>query len=248
MDEDLMDEKLRENLNRLAEGILPLVKWLAGTPDQRPNVLAPWREPFTPQLNVRNTGLIDFIERRIADSSEEEAAARKWAEVEEDPVAVFNRLPGKGAAWRAARQLKEEAKFGLVKSGNVEVVLDRPPRASSRRELYGYAFPAFMTVVDAHPPSDWETFSNQLLKDDPALGWPADCPVSAGQFIRQFAKDLLYGLMGMHDQPARPQTTAVLAELGQPRRKGNSYSEENTRAAVAALKLRLADDHIGSTP
>src|SRR6266404_4190222 len=191
-----MDDNLRENLNLLAEGILPLEKWLAGTPSERPNVLAPWREPFTPQLTARNMGLIDFIERRIANSSDEDTAARKWAEVEKEPLAVFNRLGGKGQAWRDARQLKD-ARFGLVKSQNVEVVLDQVktsegtvPRASSRREFYGYGFPAFTKTVETHPPSDWGTFSNQLLKNDPALGWPDDCPVSSGQFVRQFAKDL----------------------------------------------------------
>jgi len=240
-----MDAIPRENLYLLAEAILPLGRWLAGTPTQRPDALAPWRKPFTPQLSVRDVGLIEFIERQIAESSVDGALAQKWKQVEKEPLAVFNTLPGKGPAWRAARILGD-AKFGLVESDNVEVILDhvksgtkRVSRASSRREFYGHAFPAFARVVAAHPPSDWEQFRDRLLNNDTSLGWPATCPVTAGRFVAQFAKDLLYGLLGMHDQPERPQTTAVLAELGQRRRKGNAYSVEDVRAAVAALQLQL---------
>jgi len=243
-----MDTTLRDNLSLLGDAILPLETWLAGTPSQRTNVLAPWREPFTPHLTTYDLGLLDFIERQIADSSVDDALARKWAQVERHPLAVFESLPEKGPAWRAERGLAEKPTFGLVKSENVEVILDRVGsstdkipiwRASSRREFYGHAFAAFTEVVGTQPPSDWEQFRDRLLNDDPTLNWPVGCPVSAGRFVRQFAKDLLYGLLGMHDQPASPQTTAVLAELGQHRRKGNAYSTENARAAVAALALRL---------
>jgi hypothetical protein len=241
----MLNPTLRENLYRLAEAILPLGRWLAGTPSQRPDALAPWRDPFAPQLGVRDFGLVEFIERRIADSADDDASAQKWKQVESDPLGVFNGLPKKGPAWRAARKLKDPI-FGIVVSDNVEVTLDHVKsgqtfvlQASSRREFYGYAFPAFANVVAAHPPTDWEAFRESLANDDPILGWPAICPVSAGRFSAQFAKDLLYGLMGMFDQPAKPQTTAVLAELGQHRRKGNSYSVEDVRAAVAALQLAL---------
>lgn len=243
-----MDGTLCENLILLAEAILPLGTWLAGTPSQRTNVLAPWREPFTPQLSVRELGLVDFIERRIDDSSEDDALALRWAQVEADPLAIFNSLPEKGPTWRAARGLTKEPTFGIVESDNVEVILDNvaagqgnPPahRASSRREFYGHAFAAFAKVVAAQSPTNWEDFRDKLLKNDASLGWPADCPVTAGRFVRQFAKDLLYGLLGMRDQPAKAQTTAVLAELGEHRRRGNSHSTENVQAAVAALQLRL---------
>jgi len=244
-----MDTTLRDNLSLLADAILPLETWLGGTPGQRTNVLAPWRGPFTPHLTTRDLGLLDFIERQIADSSVDDALARKWEQVERHPLAVFDSLPEKGPAWRAERPpLAEKPTFALVKSENVEVILDRVGfsadktpigRASSRREFYGHAFAAFTEVVSTQPPSDWEQFRDRLLSDDPTLNWPVGCPVSAGRFVRQFAKDLLYGLLGMHDQPASLQATAVLAELGQHRRKGNSYSTENARAAVAALELRL---------
>ena len=240
-----MDATLRENLNLLAEAILPLGRWLAGTPRQRPDALAAWRDPFAPQLSVRDVGLIEFVERQIDESSVDDALARKWKQVEKDPLAVFNTLPKKGPAWRTARQLKDPI-FGLVKSENVEVILDHVKsgqatvfRASSRREFYVHAFPVFAKVVAAHPPSDWEQFRDRLLNNDASLDWPATCPVTAGRFVGQFAKDLLYGLLGMHDQPERPQATAALAELGQHRRKGNSYSVEDVRAAVAALQLQL---------
>jgi len=243
-----MASTLHENLNLLAESILPLDKWLAGTPSQRANVLAPWREPFTPRLSLRDLGLIDFIERRIDDSAGDDSLARKWEQVAQDPLAVFNRLPDRGPAWRAARNLSPAPDFGIIESGNVEVVLDnvqsgehKIKRASSRREFYGHAFAAFAKVVAANPPADWDEFREKLLRhgDDPALGWPTDCPVTAGSFIRQFAKDLLYGLIGMIDQPPTLQSTAVLAELGEHRRRGNSYSTEDVGAAVSALQSRL---------
>src|SRR5215470_12057852 len=116
-----MNEDLRENLYLLAEAIVPLRRWLAGTPSQRPDALAPWREPFTPQLSVRDVGVIEFIERRIADSDADADAAERWQEIEKNPLNVADGLK-KGAKWRKDRGLSE-AQFGLVKSGNVEVIL-----------------------------------------------------------------------------------------------------------------------------
>lgn len=241
-----MDDDLRENLYLLAETIVPLRRWLAGTPGQRANVLAPWREHFVTQLSVRDVGVIEFLDRRIADSGADDAAARRWQAIERDPLKIANGLK-KGAKWRAQRKLGD-AQFGLVKSANVEVILDNVPskdgkskvaRASSRREFYGLAFPAFMSAVNKHAWRDWEELRDRLLNNDPDLGWPKNCLVTSAQFVHQFAKDVLYGLMGMFDQPAKPETTALLAELGQHRRKGNSYSVEDAAAAVAALRLRL---------
>lgn len=240
-----MDDALRENLYLLAEVIVPLRRWLSGTPNQRPNVLAPWREPFTPQLSVRDAGVIEFLERRIDDSAADDGAAKRWQKIEQDPLKVAKQLQ-KGSAWRKDRGLGD-ATFGLVKSANVEVVLDNVPsadgkvsRASSRREFYReQAFPAFTEVVNAHHWRDWEELRDRLLNNDPNLGWPPGCLVTSRQFVCQFAKDVLYALMGMFDQLAKPETTALLAELGQHRRKGNSYSTEDAAAAVAALRLRL---------
>lgn len=161
-----MDKKLQENLLLLADTLLPLNKWLQKP--GRENLVTPWRDTKSTELTAKRLSLICFIEQLISDSDFDENLAKYWDKVEKNPLAVFSTLSGHDDEWRTSRDLDEKAVFGIVKSENVEVALDNPEQASSRREFYGHAFELFLGVLDGearfkNSPSQAATTNSEKL-------------------------------------------------------------------------------------
>jgi hypothetical protein len=264
-----MDKKLQEILLLLADTILPLNTWLE-KPDRadivtpwrdkklttptadgfslinfigkliRENLATSRQDAKSTTLTAESLSLINFIEQLIAESTVDDDLAKRWDEVEKNPLAVFLTLPKRDSEWRKSRGLEEMADFGIVKSENVEITLDNPEKASSRREFYDHAFQLLLGVLPDSLPPDFQPFIVELLKDkNPA--WPDSSIVKSSHFIKQFTKDLFYALIGMKVQPPQLESLAVLIEAGEHRRVGNSYSIENVRAAVAVFDAKLKE-------
>jgi hypothetical protein len=231
-----MDKKLQEILLLLADTILPLNTWLQ-KPD-RANIVTPWRDEKSTTLTAERLSLIIFIEQLIAESTVDDELAKRWDEVEKNPLAIFSTLPGRNSEWRKSRDLEEIADFGIVKSENVEITLDNPEKASSRREFYGLSFQLLLKVLPDPLPSDLKPFAIDLLIDK-IPKWLPNESVKSSHFVQQFTKDLFYALMGMKVQPPQLESLAVLIEAGEHRRVGNSYSIEDVRAAVAVFDAKL---------
>jgi hypothetical protein len=231
-----MDKKLQDTLVLLADVILPLDTWLQKT--DRVNIVTPWRVTRSTTLTTEKLLLINFIEQLIDDSDLDDHLAKHWDEVEKNPLAVFLTLSGHDDEWRKSRGLEEKAVFGIVESENVEVTLDHPEQASSRRTFYSHSFQLLLGALP--DPLDLQPFVIDLLIDKiPA--WPSTSIVKSSHFIRQFTKDLFYALMGMKVQPPKLDSQAVLIEAGEYRRVGNSYGVENVRAAVAVFDAKLKE-------
>jgi hypothetical protein len=234
-----MDKKLQETLLFLADTLLPLNTWLQQS--GRENLATPWRETKSTELTAKRLSLIDFIEQLISDSDFDENLAKHWDEAEKNPLAVFLTLPGRDDRWRTTRCLDEKAVFGIVESENVEVTLDNPEQASSRRTFYKHSFQLLLGVLPDPLPSDLKPFVIDLLIDEVPKWLPDKSVVKSSHFIKQFTKDLFYALMGMRIKPPDIDSLAVLIEAGEHRRVGNSYSVEDVRAAVAVFDAKLKE-------
>jgi hypothetical protein len=234
-----MDKKLQETLVLLADTILPLNTWLQ-KPD-RANIVTPWRDAQSTTLTAEKLSLINFIEQLIDESDLDDDLAKRWDEVEKNPLAIFSTLPRHDDEWRKSRGLEEKAVFGIVESENVEVTLDNPKeQASSRRTFYKHSFSLLLKALPDPLPSDILPFVIDLLIDK-ISAWPNTSIVKSSHFIKQFTKDLFYALMGMKVQPPKLDSLAVLIEAGEYRRVGNSYSVENVRAAVTVFDAKLKE-------
>jgi hypothetical protein len=232
-----MDIKLQEILPLLADTILPLNTWLQQP--ERANIVTPWRETESTTITANSLSLISFIEQLISESGVDEDLAKRWDEVEKNPLAVFLVLPKHDNEWRRSRGLEEKAVFGIVESENIEVTLDNPEQASSRRIFYDYSFQLLLKALPDQLPLDLQAFVIDLLTDKVPKWLPDKSVVKSSHFIKQFTKDLFYALMGMKIQPPQLESLAVLVEAGESRRVGNSYSVENVRAAVAVFDAKL---------
>src|SRR5262249_7701522 len=77
--------------------------------------------------------------------------------------------------------------------------------------------------------------ADQLLKDQSPF-WPTNPPLKSSNFVKQFAKDMLYAMFGLRNPVAEPLKFALLIELGEQRRAGNTYGPAEAAAAVAAFE------------
>jgi hypothetical protein len=133
-----MDKRLQDTLMLLADAILPLDAWLQKI--DRANIVTPWRVAQSTTLTAEKLLLINFIEQLIDESDLDDNLAKRWDEVEKEPLAIFLKLSGRDHEWRKCRGLEEKAVFGIVESENIEVTLDNPEQASSRRTFYNHSF------------------------------------------------------------------------------------------------------------
>ncbi len=233
------DDAIREVLERLAEGIFPLSRWVAGKVYVPPQEGLPWRPARgQPTLSPKDLGAIVFFGELLRRSAGEETAlAVRFRRLTDDALAE---CPIEGVAdWRAARGLSDvaEAKFGVVQSQNM--IADASGKPVSRSEFYApYWLPLRECVQAAAPagPADWEALAGALATDG-SPQWPPDAPKSAA-FVRQFARDLLMAMLNQRNPAPTPWRFALLIELGERRRVGNAYSNADARRAVAAFKRR----------
>ncbi len=244
----LLTPQMRADLVALAEGVLPLGPWL-GQKNYNPRLdptfagqRMPWREGGPP-LTVAATGFETFFAGLLRETTDDIQALSRWERVAAAPLArspiddVFN--------WRAERGLEEVTKFGIVASQNV--LIDSTNRMIARLTFYADTLPDLAYVLEiSRPtsPADWEVLAKALLKNN-VVAWP-NTVHSASVFMGQFAADVLYGVLGLRNIAAVPgestYATAVLTELGQPRRRGVINTPEMAEQAVTRFLAQIHAD------
>lgn len=235
----VLDPALRQTLENLAEGMFPLAAWIEDKVKNhkyKPPGHVPWRERAK-SLSVRNTGAVVFFEELLAQSAGEAPLVERFAEVIADPL-QFSPLLGAARDWRASRGLDPAAKFGIVGSGNVMATADGKP--ATRAQFYAPYWDLLrQAVAKAAPgPGDWEQFAKALMSDaSPA--WPGNQPLKSSPFMKQLGRDLLHGLLNMRNPAADPWRVALLEELGEHRRVGNSFTSHDVERFVRAFRERI---------
>jgi hypothetical protein len=242
----LLTDQMRSDLAELANGIAPLQRWIEQkkyNPGEDPTFSGqpmPWRAPGA-TLTPATTGLIDFFEGLLRETSDDVQSKATWERIAANPLL---RSPFEDVQrWRAERGLDEFPTFGIVTSQNV--LLDIQNNQIARISFYRDTLPdlAYCLLLDRPgTPAGWESFAQQLFTDQ-VSAWP-ETVYTASAFLSQFAADLMYAMLGMRnfspiaDQPE--YATALLTELGQARRRGR----KNTPAqATDAVKRFVAQIH-----
>lgn len=230
----VLTDELRAILANLAAGLFPLAKWIAEpskyTPPQSD---LPWRQPGR-SLTPTDMGVIEFFEALLKETAGDAVLLARWAEIEANPL-KWTPLADV-TQWRAERGLQTSASFGITQSGNVPVDGDGKPL--SRGDFYVTCWPLLVTAVNARKPADanaWEAFALELVTDR-CPQWPTPAAVKSSTFVTQFARDLLYAMLGMRTALTDPWEFALLIELGEHRRVGNAYTPEDVRKTVHALR------------
>jgi len=242
-----LDAGLRSILENLAAGLFPLQKWIQGkTYDPvKAGFSCPWRAAGK-SLLPRDVEVIAFFEGLLRESAGDADRHARWAKIRAYPLR-FSPLDDP-AAWRARRGLDPDPRFGITESKNVLTDADGKP--ITRAGFYAGYWPSLRQAAGAanpQGPEGWEEFAQKLFRDE--LGqWPKEPPLRSSGFIKQFAADLLYAMMGMRNP--RPHKggdvredqawqVALLIELGERRRVGNAYTPEDAQAAVDALAAKI---------
>lgn len=235
--DDPLTPVLTDVLNNLAAGLFGLDAWINEPGKYKPpSQDLPWRaagHTFTPA----DLAVIPFFENLLRESSRDDDLGVRWAAVTADRL-KFSPLPNP-ASWRKNRGLSdvENAKFGIVKSGNVWLT-DANGTVISRATFYGPCWPLLKGVVDARKGAggvDWALLASDLLANK-APEWPSTSQPTSSAFLVQFASDMLYAMLGMRGPAAEPWRRAVSIELGEFRQPGNEYSSSDTEAAVKKFK------------
>jgi hypothetical protein len=235
---EALDDLLREILAHLAEGLFPLAQWIKDKDTRFPPPLpdAPWRQAGH-SLAPNDTGAIDFFAELLQETAGDTQLLARWQEVGANPLR-FSPLDNP-QDWRAQRGLAD-ARFGIVESDDVLNLVSGGSRVPiSRQTFYPPYWPLLKQAAAAANPQgvdQWASFAAQLFTDTCPV-WPAGPPLSSSLFAVQFARDLLYAMMGMRNQaPAGdPWTQALLIELGETRRTGNHFTPEDVASAVEAF-------------
>jgi hypothetical protein len=240
----LLDPRLRAVLQNLAEAIVPLSEWLA-KPDKfvppEPNL--PWRAPGA-TLTTQDLKVIPFFENLLAQDVDDEKIEARWRQLESDAL-KFNPLPDT-AQWRADRKLEPTPAFGAAASDNVVIGLDDPQKGRqtrSRASFYDACWPLLKNAAQAAKPATpdaWKVFSQNLFADK-VTDWPPKQSPKSSEFIKQFAKDILYALLGMKGDVPEPLKFGVLIELGEHRRVGNAYEVGDAQTAVNTFKAKIKE-------
>jgi len=239
---------MRADLADLAEGVLPLQRWIEHkTYDPRADPTfegqpTPWRDPGQ-TLTPAKVGFGGFFAGLLRETSDDVQSKARWQRAAAAPLL---RSPlGDVHAWRAERGLDETATFGIVPSQNV--LLDIQNEQIARISFYRDTLPDLsycLNVDRPKTPAAWETFARALLTNE-VSAWPNAVHTSSA-FMSQFAADVLYAVLGMRNFSAVPgepaYATAVLTELGQARRRGNVNTPAQAKAAVARFLEQIHRD------
>ncbi len=231
-----LDDDLRRILTHLADELLPLTPWLNDAKPYTPPGALPWREGPGPwSLTMSDLGFLSFFEGLLAETSGDIDLVARFERVSRDPLASCPILDVE--SWRAGRGLAKAAQFDIGDSRNMPV--DDKNRLCSRAPLYAEFWPLLRATVGqseadakaAGAPLDWSRLTAELLTDR-CKSWPYWQPRASSTFMRQLRKDVLYAALGARNPAPLPWRYAVLIELGEHRRPGNSYTRADAAAAV----------------
>jgi hypothetical protein len=216
---------------------------------------APWRKPGETKISARDFGLLEFFADLLSASENDEDTqlAKRWAQLEHDPLQELKRLIPDAETWRRDRlDNPQEPNFGVLESENFEIHSKVPGHGASRRTFYEECFPILEAIVAQEAPDSpdqWLRLAIKLL-NDVHKDWQ-NKRFRSSEFIQQLVKDVLYCLMGMKSRNRDPSGLtretyaseatqyALLKELGEGRRVGNARSVEDVDRAVATLKIAL---------
>jgi hypothetical protein len=243
-----LDSQSRKVLGNLLRAIMPLGEWIADRkksggyepPDTHDPLKFPWRNGG-PALSTDKLGVVDFIQMLIRESANEVLLLGRWKMLESDALR-FCPIENKDE-WRAARGLDDDVRFGPALSENAPGSLSKPPIA--RTELYAEYLPLLCQVASARRLADddragWTTFMLELFKDQ-CRQWPKLQSHPPSRFMFQLLRDLLYAVLGMRNAIAEPWHSAVLAEIGEFRRPGNTYDREDVARGLTEFQRVLAE-------
>ena len=115
----------------------------------------------------------------------------------------------------------------------------------ARPELYATYLPLLCNAasargLDGNDSAGWRQFMIELFKDQ-CREWPAPPSPPSSRFMLQLLRDLLYALLGMRNAIGEPWHSAVLAEIGEYRRPGNTYDRKDIERGLAEFKKVLAE-------
>ena len=234
-----LDEELKRILEKLAEGLFPLAEWIDDRIAHSGHVPAghlPWRMPgrtLTPAM----LGIIPFFEELLSKSRDDAPLAIRWRQsAKSDPVGA-SPISGLGE-WRQRRSGLQPATFGIAESDNV--LLDANMLPTWRDEFYRPYWPLLKTTIhtaDPQTPEDWQMLAAKLFAGA-AEHWPVAEP-NSDVFVRRLARDLLYAMLSMRNPAPHPWQLALLIELGEHRRVGNSFTPADAERFVAAFIAKL---------
>lgn len=236
-----LDDELRGILTNLAEGLFPLSAWIKEkeyVPKTNPHPL-PWRQPGE-SLSPAKLGVVPFFEGLLRETSGDAELLARWKVIQDEPL-KFNPLPDP-KAWREQRGLKSnpgEVKFGAKDSANV--LLDAANNQIDRPHFYAsYWAPLKQTAKAVNPQNadGWQKLALDLFNDQ-CPQWPAPPVGASSVFVKQFAKDLLYAMVGMRNPAPPPWKFALLIELGEHRRVGNKYTPADVQVALKQFQALL---------
>jgi hypothetical protein len=236
-----LDPELRDILENLASGLFPLDAWIKGKTFKPAVNDLPWRSGGEP-LSPKAIGVMSFFEALLRETSGDALLIGRWHQLIAEPFLFSARADME--QWRAIRGLEAKAEFGALESENV--LSDFEGKPISRAGFYAAYFPLLRLAVKAaaaQGPIQWDLFAANLFKDEkdiPNPVWPKGQPRRSSNFIKQFSKDLLYATMGMRNAAPAPFNYALLIELGEHRRVGNSYTPKDPQRAVKELKEVIA--------
>jgi len=235
-----IDDELRGFLEHLAEGMFPLAAWIEGkvkTGRYKPRELVPWRGKSM-VLSPGAMGAIEFFEELLGESAEDAPLAERFAQVIADPLR-YSPMAGGAPAWRKSRKLDPIPKFGIVTSQNVLATAAGVP--ATRDQFYGPYWSLLRQAVSDGDPktaADWEAFARDLV-NDASPHWPSGQSLKSSSFMKQFGRDMLHALLNMRNPAADPWRVAVLEELGEHRRVGNSFTRDDVARFVETFRKRI---------
>jgi DNA/RNA endonuclease G (NUC1) len=249
--EGAVEDHPADLIEDLAYALLPLDQWVAGKPYHPPQPDLLWRRllaappvgdagpQFETPLTPARLGIGRFIREILLRSEQESALIERWSALASSPL---THSPHADASrWRAERGLSNEPRFGVLESENV--LLDSRGEHLSRLRIYGSGLAALAEVVATRRPNHadgtWRTLARELYEDSCAE-WPPAAGVESSRFTAQLVHDALRGLFGVAGPAPEPWKSAVLVELGEYRRPGNTYTREDVQKASDALVERLA--------
>jgi hypothetical protein len=227
-------EKEIDLLQRIAEELIPLQRWI-NTKKYKPPGNYPWRNgtPIAP----KDLGIIEFIEQLFATTERDTRLLARFDQISANPLGLCP-FPDV-QQWRAARGLASNPRFGIVESGNLLTAGGRPIVRETFYRTYLPLLGEALAAAQAAPEFSWSAFVDALVKDQLRF-WPATGPRSSA-FMLQFTKDALRAMLSMRNPVSPPVQLALLIELGEHRRVGNSYGPQDAAADVAAFIQRMKE-------
>jgi hypothetical protein len=236
-----LDDELRGILQNLTEGMFPLAAWVEDKIENggyKPREHVPWRDAGS-SLATKDLGAVEFFEELLGQSAEDLSITERLAQVIADPLRFSPLLEGT-PDWRASRKLDSTPQFGIVASQNVIATADRAP--ATRAHFYAPFWSLLRQAVsDANPKTsaDWESLARDLL-NDASPHWPGGQPLKSSSFMKQFGRDMLHALLIMRNPAPDPWRLALLEEIGEHRRVGNSFTRDDVERFVRAFKERIS--------